>query len=387
MSVPTRVLILGAGYAGLMAANRIAGRFGEAEHVTITLLNPVADFVERIRLHELAAGTRETAVVPMSSLLHERVDPFRGTAARIDAERRLVYLTEGGEPLAYDVLLYGVGSVQGGESRPDGALTLRDPAEARRVRERLSSLAAGSCVTVIGAGLTGIELSTEIAERHPHLRVRILTRGTAGDDLSPAGKRSLLRRMRALGIELAEHTEVWAIDDRLLTLADGRTLPSACTVWTAGFSVPDLARASGLPVDESGRLLVDQTLTCTQYPTVFGAGDAVRAPREVAGQLRMSCAAALPMGAHAADSIIARMTRHEPTALSAGFVLRCVSLGRRAGLIQGVYADDRVRRIVLRCRTAALLKERVCQMTLSWIRGERRRSGSFTWPAGPGTTR
>jgi hypothetical protein len=97
----------------------------------------------------------------------------------------------------------------------------------------------------------------------------------------------------------------------------------------------------------------------------------------------MSCASALPLGAHAADNIIARLQNRHPAPVSAGYMFRCISLGRRSGLIQPVTADDRARPFVVRGRVAGMVKEQVCRMTLSWIRGERRRSGSFTWPRGP----
>jgi len=58
-------------------------------------------------------------------------------------------------------------------------------------------------------------------------------------------------------------------------------------------------------------------------------------------------------------------------------------LGRKSGLVQTVRADDQPRRFVLRGRLAATAKAQICQMTLSWIRGELRRSGSYSWPKGP----
>ncbi|MFE5836459.1 hypothetical protein [Arthrobacter sp. NPDC056493] len=81
--------------------------------------------------------------------------------------------------------------------------------------------------------------------------------------------------------------------------------------------------------------------------------------------------------------MIARLQNRPAAALSAGFMFRCISLGRRSGLIQTVAADDRPRQFVVQGRLAGLAKEQVCRMTLSWIRGERRRSGSFRWPKGP----
>jgi len=113
-----RVVIIGAGYAGIMAANRLAGSKQDLE---VSMINPVADFVERIRLHEVAAGARATAAVPMESLLSERVDFTEDSAARIDPENRRVHLSSGRAPVSYNVLLYAVGSGQAASGVPEGA--------------------------------------------------------------------------------------------------------------------------------------------------------------------------------------------------------------------------------------------------------------------------
>lgn len=88
VSARCRVVIIGAGYAGVMAANRLAGNRKLSKSISVTVLNPVADFVERIRLHGAAAGNRDSASVPMRSLLHERADLVEGTALRIGPEHR-----------------------------------------------------------------------------------------------------------------------------------------------------------------------------------------------------------------------------------------------------------------------------------------------------------
>ena len=165
----------------------------------------------------------------------------------------------------------------------------------------------------------------------------------------------------------------------------GTALGSDCTVWAAGFSASGLAEASGLATDGHGRLLVDSTLVCPGHPEIVGAGDAVRAQDTVASHLRMGCAVAMPMGAHAAENVIARIREQNPQQLSVGFMVRCISLGRRSGLVQPVHADDTPRRFALGRRGGALVKEQVCRMTLSWIRGELKRSGSYSWPRGPRT--
>ncbi|WP_411374427.1 NAD(P)/FAD-dependent oxidoreductase [Arthrobacter sp. MPF02] len=351
--------------------------------MNITVLNPVAEFVERIRLHEVAAGNRASASVPMRSLLHEDAKVVEGIASRIDPERRKVYLSDASAPLDYDVLLYSVGSTQASSRIPAGAYGLKDAEDANRLQARLSQLDPSATISVVGAGLTGIEVAAEIAEKYPQLQVRLISRGAIAENLSESGRHAITERLSAIGVQMVENTEVQRCDDFSVITSGGDTLQSDCTIWTAGFTAPDLARDSGLATDPLGRLMVNESLACPQYPDIFGAGDAVCAPQTVGGHLRMSCATALPLGAHAADNIIARLEKRAPTPLSAGYMFRCISLGRHLGLVQTVRADDRPRRFVLRGRLAGLAKAQMCQMTLSWIRGERRRSGSYTWPQGP----
>lgn len=382
VSARCRVVIIGAGYAGVMAANRLAGSEQLSESLGVTVVNPVADFIERIRLHEVAAGSRASAAVPMRSVLNHRADVIEDTALKIDPINRQVHFSSGRAPLSYDVLLYSVGSTQAAKA-PIGAYGLGDAESAGRLRARLPQLEEGARVSIIGGGLTSIELSAEIAEKYPQLQVRLISRGVIADTLSDSGRHAVRKRLSVLGVEMMDNTDVQAWDNSSVRTSGGETLTSDCTIWTAGFGAPALARDSGLPTDAEGRLMVDQSLSCPQYPDIFGAGDAVRVPDSVAGHLRMSCAAALPLGAHAADSIIARVQDQTPASLSAGYVLKCISLGRKSGLIQTVTADDRPRSIVVRGRLGGLAKEQICRMTLGWIRSELRQSGSYKWAKGP----
>lgn len=112
MTHGTEVIVVGGGYAGVMAANRLTRR----DDVTVTLVNPRPHFVARIRLHQLVGGSDE-AVVDYREVLSSRVRLVVGTVTRIDAPERRVLL-DTGDVLAYDYLVYAVGSgSDGGECR------------------------------------------------------------------------------------------------------------------------------------------------------------------------------------------------------------------------------------------------------------------------------
>jgi NADH:ubiquinone reductase (H+-translocating) len=105
MTGNTDVVVIGGGYAGVMAANRLTRR----DDVTVTLINPRPIFVERLRLHQLVGGGSHHAVVDYRDVLAEGIGLVVDTATRIDAAERSVTLATGGT-VGYDYLIYAVGS-------------------------------------------------------------------------------------------------------------------------------------------------------------------------------------------------------------------------------------------------------------------------------------
>ena len=139
----------------------------------------------------------------------------------------------------------------------------------------------------------------------------------------------MARRLAELGVTVLEGpgATVTAVTRDAVRLGDGRELPSTVTIWTAGFGVPDLAARSGLSTDAVGRLLTDETLTSVDDVRIVAAGDSA-APSDL--PFRMSCQAASPLGAHAADTVLSRIAGEQPAPIAMGFVGQCISLGRRA---------------------------------------------------------
>lgn len=371
---PTRIVVIGGGYAGVIAANRLQLRPG----VEITLINPRPEFVERIRLHQLVTGS-DDATVTYPDILGPRVKLVVDTATRIDTTTRQVVLTDGGA-LPYDYLIYAVGSGAAAPKVPGSGefgYPVADLEQAQRLTGALDAAPLNAPICVVGGGLTGIETAAELADRG---RTVTLVCGAAlGPDLSGPGRRSVARRLRRLGVEVLVGTAVTAVSADTVTLVDGRRLPSAVTIWTAGFGIPDLAAISGLRTDADGRLLTDETLTSVDDERIVAAGDAA-AP---SGQpLRMSCQAAIPLGAQAANTVLARLDGTPPAALNQAFTGQCISLGRSAGTIQIARTDDTALPLYIGGRTGAVVKEAVCKATISFLRREARKPGSYFWLKG-----
>ncbi|MEU8757919.1 FAD-dependent oxidoreductase [Streptomyces sp. NPDC048659] len=372
------VVVIGGGYAGVMAANRLTTR----EDLTVTLVNPRPSFVHRVRLHQLVGGT-DPAVIAYADVLAERVRLVVDSATRIDAPGRGVELAGGGT-LSYDYLVYAAGSGTADPEVPGAAAhaypigTLED---AERLRPALDAVPATAPVLVVGAGPTGIETAAELAEAGRP--VTLVCGGALGPYLHRRGRRSVAGRLAALGVTVADGPGAKVAEVRAdgVTLADGRALPGALTVWTVGFGVPDLAARSGLATDALGRLLTDETLTSVDDDRVIAAGDSA-APSGV--PLRMGCQSAMPMGARAADTVLSRLAGERPAPLHQHFAAQCLSLGRGAGVFQFANRSDEAVWFHIGGALGAKLKETVCAFVPEHLAKEGRKPGSYRLHTGSG---
>ncbi|OBC05405.1 pyridine nucleotide-disulfide oxidoreductase [Mycobacterium sp. 852013-50091_SCH5140682] len=376
-----RVAVIGGGYAGVLAANRLQGAAG----VDVTLVNPRPRFVERIRLHQLAVGN-DDATEAYDTLLGDRVRLLVDSAERIDAAAHRVYLTSG-DTLDYDYLLYAVGSTGGVPAAVPGAAEFAYPLsefeQATRLRSRLQDVALGAPVVVVGGGLTGIEAAAEFAEAG---RTVTLVTDVVGASLGESGRRSVVKALTRQGVSIIDGPDILvaAVEPDAVVMADGNRLPSAVTVWTTGFGVPGLAAASGLTTDELGRLRTDETLTSVDDPCIVAGGDAA-SPSGI--PLRMSCQSAGPLGIQAANTVLARINGTEPAVINQAFAGQCVSVGRSLGTVQFCHSDDSPRKAFVGGRTGAYIKERVCRATLWAIRREAEKPGSYIWFRGDNRAR
>ena len=376
MTTPHHVLVVGGGYAGVLAANRARHRLGRADRVT--LLSERDDLVHRVRLHEALAG-RASPALPLDALLADGVAHVRARAIRLDGTRRSV-TTAAGEVIVADALVVALGSalsvpVPGAREH---AMGLASPEAAARVAATLRGLSAGAPVVVVGGSLTALEVASEIAEAHPHLAVTMVA-SRVGPTLSPKGVAYARAALDALGVRVREDVAVREVTADAVMLSDGERLPAAMTVWAGGFTPAGASVDSDLVRDALGRFVVDADLGARGLPGVFVAGDAA-APPPGMEFLRMGCASAMPMGAQAADNAARHVAGKSTAAHGFGFIVQCLSFGRARGLVQSLTPDDRALDRVVTGRAGAVIKETICRFVIGMIRAERLVGGAYQWP-------
>ncbi|SJN08352.1 NADH dehydrogenase [Leucobacter sp. 7(1)] len=411
------IVVIGAGYAGVTAANRLRARLtdSEAQRWPVVLISAEPYLVDRVRLHEYAAGTHADVRVPLADIVHSGVRCIIGTVTELDRVARVLRLA--GTPDTLDEReirfsrgIIAVGSGADGASPAGSWHGIHNLAAATRLRDELAAAAgsqAGVDVHVVGGGTTGVELSAEMAGRPDPPRVTLWGAASGFAGIPARGQRKLQGILNGLGVQLRPGERVavptgapalWAEPVPAVAQAlggspsqhgahiAGRTAgpgdPERITVWAGSLAVPALGRAAGLPVDASGRILTEDTLRVAGTPGLYAAGDAavVQGPR--GRHLRMSCAAAIPLGGQAADNLLAELRGRATRPVDVGFFQWCVSLGRGQALVQLVSRGDTPYGFAVTGPLAVWMKRWICRGILRWPAREARRPGSA--PALPG---
>ncbi|WP_017580413.1 NAD(P)/FAD-dependent oxidoreductase [Nocardiopsis valliformis] len=367
-----RIIVLGAGYAGAASAGHLARQL-HPDDVEITVVSAEPDFVERMRLHQLAAG-QELRRLPLTRM-------FAGTGIRLrvarvtalDAERSTVTVTgeEGTEQLEYDTLLYTLGSTSADHGVPgvnEYAFNVADRPSAQRLRELLDELGDQGRVTVVGGNLTGIETATEIAESRTGLRVTLVTTGEVGGWLGDKARRHLLRAFDRLGIAVHQQSTVERVGATGVHVDDGTVLPADVTVWAAGFTTHPIAAASGLKVEENGQITVDRMMRSVSHPQVYAAGDSAHTIGDNGQPLPMSCASANLTRTQVTATIVGDLTGRKVAKAPLFYPGNCVSLGSKDAFFQVVDGEARSKTWSVRGWAATRIKAAVLR-TVAWNTG------------------
>ncbi len=328
----TRVVIVGGGFGGLLAARGLRGA-----DVDVTLVDRQNFFLFQPLAYQVATGSLSSVeiAIPLRQALRRQrnVRVLLGEATRFDLDARTVHVENlpngGATDLGYDVLAVAAGSRYSYFGHDDwapfapelktldGALDLRGRIllafESAEVETDAAARDAWLTFVVVGAGPTGVEMAGQIAELARDVlpkeyrevdtrRARVLL-VEAGDRVlsafTPRLSASAERQLRSLGVTPLLGSMVTGIDADGVTLASGERIASRTKVWAAGVAASPLAALLG-ETDRAGRVVVEPDLTVPGHPEVLAFGDMV----SVRGQdLHGVAPVAMQEGRHVAKSI------------------------------------------------------------------------------------
>ena len=382
----TRIVVLGAGYAGLLATVRLAGKTRRS-NVSITLVNASDTFVERLRLHQLAANQAIQPRPIQQTLKGTGVQFIQGVANAIDTPRReiSVLTPTDTQHVGYDHLLYALGSTIEQDRVPGVrkyafVLTPTGPFSAAALREKLPKLnAIGGRMVVCGGGATGIEAAAEFAKAYPKLRVQLVTRSEFGAFMGKKVAGYMRQSLDELGIVIQDRTTITEVNASEIMTATGEVISCDACLWTGGFAVPALAREAGLAVNERGQILIDPFMRSISHPEIFAIGDAAHPVEEPGVAVRMSAFTAVVLGAHGADCLSAVIRGTLPKPLSFAYAGQGIALGHHNAIGFNTYPNDKPNLPHFTGRLGYEFREFFVRFLTDLPNLERRWPGFFFW--------
>ena len=362
---PTRVVVLGGGFAGLETARRLQKLFPSGD-LHLTLVNRENHFLFTPMLHEVAASDLDIThiVSPVRKLLRSGVF-FAGEVTGIDLDARLLSLrhSEGGHPhqISYDHLVLALGTVTNFYNLPglqERSLTMKSLGDAILLRNRIIELLEAAdfeCATderhdlltflVAGGGFAGVETVAavndfvrEALEFYPHLgekdiRVILVHAGPVIlPELSPKLGVYAERQLAKRGVEIRVNTTVKGASAHGVELSDGTMVRATTIVWTAGTSANPVI--AGLPcATERGRVPVNEYLEVRGWPNVWALGDCAVVPDPRTGKPYPPTAQhALRQGRVLAHNIAAQIRGGRKKAFVFTTLGQLAAIGRRTGV-------------------------------------------------------
>ncbi|MCC8982193.1 NAD(P)/FAD-dependent oxidoreductase [Bradyrhizobium acaciae] len=342
-----RILVLGAGFAGLWAALGAARKCDEigarASDTEILVVDRNAYHNIRVRNYEVDPGD---VALPLKDLL----DPVgvRHKVAdieAIDAAKREVVVksSAGAEHLSYDRLVLTTGSELARPEIPGLAAHGFDVDTyhaAMRLNGHLAALGkeppsqARSTVAVVGAGFTGIEVAAEMPAKlaragitGDHRVILIDPNPVVGATFGAHGRPVINEALSALGVETRLNVRVSAVGADSITLDSSEIIPAKTVVWCAGMHASLLAAMLPAKRDRLGRLAVDHTMRVEGLDGVFAAGDVASCLIDGEHPTVMSCQFARPMGRFAGQNVVADLFGEKLLPLAIDWYVTVLDLG------------------------------------------------------------
>ncbi|TCP29980.1 NADH dehydrogenase [Scopulibacillus darangshiensis] len=291
------IVILGAGYGGLLSALTVRKHYSQAE-AKVTVVNQYPTHQIITELHRLAAGnvTEKAVAMPLEKLFKGKdIDLKIAKVESFSADKKEVKLSDN-TALTYDALVVSLGSITAYFGIPgleENSMVLKSAEDANKVKkhieDRIREYAktkneADATILIGGGGLTGVELVGEIADKMPKLaksygvdpkEVKLML-VEAGPKILPVLPDDLIERatvsLEKRGVQFLTGLPVTNVEGNVIDLKDGQKITANTFVWTGGVQGNPLVGKSGLEVDR-GRATVNEHLQSTSHEDVFVAGD------------------------------------------------------------------------------------------------------------------
>lgn len=282
-----RLVLLGGGYGGIRIIQQLL-----ASHIPIDLEIVLIDrepfHCLKTEYYALAAGTVSDADVRVPFPEHPQLTFRFGEVTAIDLDNQTIHLDNEDETITYDELVIGLGSEDKYHGVPGAGkytLSIQSIDKARQTSQTLSNLPPNGVVAVVGAGLSGVEIASELRESRPDLTIQLYDRGkTILSDFPERLSRYVEKWFLDNNVQIINQSNITRVEENTLYNND-KPIKVDAVVWTAGIQPNRLVRELPVEKDANNRIILAEHHFIPDYPNVYVVGDCASLPHAPSAQL------------------------------------------------------------------------------------------------------
>ncbi|MFE8702354.1 NAD(P)/FAD-dependent oxidoreductase [Cytobacillus sp. FJAT-54145] len=280
------LVILGGGYGGMRILSKLLPN-ALPEDVSITLIDRTPYHCLKTEYYALAAGTISDQHIRVAFPEHPRLQIKYGEVSGIDLEAKKVLMKENSF-VSYDDLIIGLGcedkyhNVPGAE---EFSYSIQSIEKSRTTYQALNNLAPGSVVSIVGAGLSGVELASELVESRPDLKIKLFDRGNHILSAFPVRLSTYVENwFDNHGVEIINNSNITALEKSTI-YNHNNPIHSDAIVWTAGIQPNMVVREMDVEKDPQGRVVLTIHHNLPNDEHVYVVGDCASLPHAPSAQL------------------------------------------------------------------------------------------------------
>lgn len=280
------VVILGGGYGGLRIVQRLLA-LNLPSDIQLTLIDRMPYHSLKTEYYALAAGTEPDSALRVSFPNDPRLLIKYGEISRIDPDQKQIHV-DGHDVLSYDYLIVGLGcedkyhGVPGAQEHTHSIQTIN---KTRETFQALNNVKPYGKVSIVGGGLSGVELASELRESRPDLKIQIYDRGESILNPFPERLKKYVRTwLINHGIDLIHTANITKVEQNLL-YNNNQALETDAIVWTAGIQANKVVQSLPVEQDQMGRVLLSEHHYIPKYQEIFVVGDCASLAHAPSAQL------------------------------------------------------------------------------------------------------
>lgn len=281
-----KLVILGGGYGGLRILHRLLPN-QLPDDVSITLIDRNPYHSLKTEYYALAAGTISDQHIRVAFPEHPRLSYVCGNVTSISLEENTILL-EDEQSIEYDDLVIGLGCVDKYHNVPgakEHTYSIQSMHQARKSYQALNNLGNSATVCIVGAGLSGVELASELIESRPDLNIKLFDRGDhILSSFAPRLSKYVEGWFNKHNVEIINHSNITKVEANILYNHD-EAIPSDVIVWTAGIQPSKIVRNLPVEKDAQDRVKLTPQHFVPNYDNVFVVGDCASLDHAPSAQL------------------------------------------------------------------------------------------------------